>query len=50
MGNYLGRETVAGYMVAQTPAVGIAHPTTVPTNFEPEESASGGREEITDDP
>ncbi len=36
-------------MAARTPAVGIDHPTIVPTNFEPEECAFRGGEGESDD-
>lgn len=41
MGNFLNGGRVTTGMAARTPAVGLAHPTVVPTNFDAETEAPG---------
>jgi hypothetical protein len=45
MGNFLKGESVASRMAARTPAMGIAHPTVVPTNVEAEADEAPHRDE-----
>lgn len=43
MGNFLSSESLRSRMAARPPAIGISHPTIVPSNFE------GSTDEHTDD-